>query len=182
MGGCLCTLIITQWISIPLWVVTLCAGSIMFTYDLIFDISSYVRRGGKQSIRHGPGEERSLLPAKSVEDSISANPEPSSEVGEEIDYYNMNFGKLRLLFDRMPWRILPFVVCMFIIVEGLVHTGWVGVFAKALASIINSSTGAGIAVIGFLSIVTCSLINNQPMTILFTQILQHHNFTASDER
>ncbi|KAK3823030.1 MAG: arsenical pump membrane protein-domain-containing protein [Benniella sp.] len=79
---------------------------------------------------------------------------------------------------RMPWAIVPFTFSMFIIVEGLSHSGWIAIFATWATRLIPNYVAATYA-IGFLSVVLCNLFNNVPMTILVARILQHPNFVNS---
>jgi Na+/H+ antiporter NhaD/arsenite permease-like protein len=79
---------------------------------------------------------------------------------------------------RMPWKILPFALGMFILVEALSDLGWTAIFATALARITPNYVSAVFAVT-FISLLSCQLLNNLPMTILFTRIMQHPNFTLA---
>ncbi|KAF9149854.1 hypothetical protein BG015_008331 [Linnemannia schmuckeri] len=67
---------------------------------------------------------------------------------------------------RMPWSILPFTLSMFIMVEGLSHSGWIAIFATWATRLVPSYIAATYA-IGFVSVLLCNLFNNVPMTILF---------------
>ncbi|KAF9931425.1 hypothetical protein FBU30_010263 [Linnemannia zychae] len=79
---------------------------------------------------------------------------------------------------RMPWAILPFTFSMFIMVEGLSHSGWIAIFATWATRLVPNYIAATY-VIGFISVVLCNLFNNVPMTILVARILQHPNFASS---
>jgi len=84
---------------------------------------------------------------------------------------------------RLPWRIIPFVLSVFIIVEALTVAGWTNEIAMGLAQAIgpdNSDASAPNAsfLFGSLGSFACNVLNNQPMTILFTRVLQS-NFTVS---
>ncbi|KAI7853115.1 citrate transporter-domain-containing protein [Circinella umbellata] len=77
---------------------------------------------------------------------------------------------------RMPWKILPFALSMFILVEALSEVGWIGICATAMVSVAhNNYVATAFGVMG-ISLLACQLLNNLPMTILFTRILQHPNF------
>jgi len=80
---------------------------------------------------------------------------------------------------RMPWKILPFILGMFIIVEALVETGWITGLSDAFQGLYSNLLIAIIS-ITFLSALSCNLMNNQPMTILFTQILLYDSFSLSE--
>lgn len=79
---------------------------------------------------------------------------------------------------RMPWSILPFTLSMFIMVEGLSHSGWIAIFATWATHLVPNYIAATYA-IGFVSVLLCNLFNNVPMTILVARILQHPNFANS---
>jgi arsenical pump membrane protein len=93
---------------------------------------------------------------------------------------------------RMPWKIIPFALGMFIIVAVLKYHGVTGLLAKGISRYINWLGGvssvdnfeslsfwertraifASVFTMTYLSSIACNLLNNQPMTILFTDILQ----------
>ena len=81
---------------------------------------------------------------------------------------------------RMPWKIAPFVTGLFIMVESLSVSGWVDVFASSLSKV-SGDLPTAVLVMGFASSFASNLMNNQPMTILFTRILQSSAFTVTPE-
>lgn len=83
-----------------------------------------------------------------------------------------------LVIKMMPWKIVPFVIGMFTLVEALSESGWISLFATWIAQHSTNLFGA-IFFMGFLSCFAANLINNQPMTILFTQITQNSAFVVS---
>ncbi|KAF9206042.1 hypothetical protein BGZ49_003115 [Haplosporangium sp. Z 27] len=85
---------------------------------------------------------------------------------------------LHAIAIRMPWAILPFTFCMFIMVEGLSDSGWIAIFAHWATKIVPNYVAATYA-IGFISVLLCNIFNNVPMTILVARILQHPNFIDS---
>ncbi|OAQ36683.1 hypothetical protein K457DRAFT_147417 [Linnemannia elongata AG-77] len=85
---------------------------------------------------------------------------------------------LHAIAIRMPWAILPFTFSMFIMVEGLSHSGWIAIFAKWATKLVPNYVAATYA-IGFVSVLLCNIFNNVPMTILVARILQHPNFVDS---
>ncbi|KAL7309715.1 hypothetical protein PS15m_010562 [Mucor circinelloides] len=91
-------------------------------------------------------------------------------------WFGSRFPTLKAVFMRMPWSILPFSLGMFILIEALAQEGWVGIFATAMAVFAKNYVTAVLGMV-FVSILACQLLNNLPMTILFTQIIQHPNFT-----
>jgi len=83
--------------------------------------------------------------------------------------------RLHLIAERMPWKIIPFLLCSFIMVEGLVVTGATDV-AAAFFSSLSSNIFASVISMGFLSSLAANLVNNQPMTVLFTKITESSQF------
>ncbi|KAI8642964.1 arsenical pump membrane protein-domain-containing protein [Parasitella parasitica] len=99
-----------------------------------------------------------------------------SPVYHAYRWFGSRFPTLKSVFLRMPWSILPFSLGMFILIEALAQEGWVGIFATAMAVFAKNYATAVLGMV-FVSILACQLLNNLPMTILFTQIIQHPNFT-----
>ena len=135
--------------SIPSYLICLAFGMIFIIYDLVMDVAPLLPQCWDLSMIAILREKRVIMVA-----------------------------------IRMPWKIIPFVFGMFVMVELLNSYGFVTLIASALTDIINSvsvSSGTpGISfisilttcfVISFLSTLACNVLNNQPMTILFTKIL-----------
>jgi len=77
-----------------------------------------------------------------------------------------------------PWAVMPFVYGMFTLVSGLASAGWIAKLAQAILNVIPADEGNSahaIAVSTFLmatiSFVLCTLIDNQPASILLSQVL-----------
>ena len=79
----------------------------------------------------------------------------------------------------MPWKVAPFAIGYFIIVEDLSRAGWISLFAEGLSKLATELLPATL-IMGFLSSLAANLINNQPMTILFTRILENASFVAPE--
>ncbi|CAG8728308.1 12517_t:CDS:2, partial [Dentiscutata heterogama] len=77
---------------------------------------------------------------------------------------------------RMPGNLLPFTLGMFILVEALSTLGWISIFASAI-SVLTPSYPVAVISIAIISIILCNLLNNLPMTVLLSRILQNENFT-----
>ncbi len=69
-------------------------------------------------------------------------------------------------FKRLPWTLLPFVLSMFIIVLSLKHTGVTNILTDILAN------GNHVFVYGIVSTVMCNFINNIPISVLFSEIIE----------
>ncbi len=79
---------------------------------------------------------------------------------------------------RMPWKIVPFVTSMFIMVESLLAAGYIQIFASNLNALASNAVSASFGMT-FMSSAAANLISNQPMTILITEILQNPSFAVS---
>ncbi|KAL6055252.1 Arsenic transporter [Balamuthia mandrillaris] len=88
------------------------------------------------------------------------------------------FPTVCLCLERMPWKIAPFMLSMFILVDGLNIHGWIGVLADGLHPLL-SGAGYGVFAMGFISAICCNIFNNQPMSILFVKILQQSDLSES---
>ncbi|MBN1216957.1 MAG: hypothetical protein JXA99_16160 [Candidatus Lokiarchaeota archaeon] len=89
-----------------------------------------------------------------------------------------NFTRSKKILNLVPWKILPFIIGMFIIVETLVEYKWIDSLAVILSKL-NIYLLISIIFFTFISALMCNLMNNQPMTIFFTQILLNESFTIS---
>jgi len=83
-----------------------------------------------------------------------------------------------IIGSRMPWKIIPFVIGLFTIIEALVSTGWTDFFAAHL-SVITTSLFATVIGVLFLSSIVANVMNNHPMTIFFVRIFQSPAFNVS---
>jgi Na+/H+ antiporter NhaD/arsenite permease-like protein len=119
--------------------------------------------------------------------SIAADNNQSTETEDTAHQsWTKRFGRkfqqksplLHAIAIRMPWAILPFTFSMFIMVEGLSHSGWIAIFANWATKLVPNYVAATYA-IGFISVLLCNIFNNVPMTILVARILQHPNFVNS---
>jgi hypothetical protein len=72
---------------------------------------------------------------------------------------------------QQPWEVVPFVLGMFVMVEGLAATGWLELAGRGLAAASRGSLGAALFSVGGVSLLLGNLMNNQPMTILMTRVL-----------
>lgn len=89
-----------------------------------------------------------------------------------------NHSSIFVIGSRVPWKTIPFVIGLFIIIENLVSTGWTDLFASHLSII---STSLLMTVLGtiFLSSFVANVMNNHPMTIFFVRTFQSPSFNVS---
>ncbi|MBC7219627.1 MAG: hypothetical protein H5T49_05825 [Hadesarchaea archaeon] len=87
-------------------------------------------------------------------------------------------SSISTIVSRVPWKTIPFVLGLFIIVEDLVSKGW----TDFLATQLSSTTGSIFAIVlgfMFLTALAASFMNNRPMTIFFVRIFQSSSFSVS---
>jgi Na+/H+ antiporter NhaD/arsenite permease-like protein len=77
---------------------------------------------------------------------------------------------------HLPWEVVPFVLGMFILVEGLAGMGWLDLLGKSLGYVANLHLALALVVMGSVSIVLSNVMNNQPMTILMTKVMMGKGF------
>ncbi len=80
--------------------------------------------------------------------------------------------------SRVPWKIVPFLIGLFIIVESLASAGWTDLFASQLSKLSGSLI---VMIFGMclLSSLAASVMNNHPMTIFFVRVLQSPSFAST---
>ncbi|CAO3612105.1 unnamed protein product [Cunninghamella echinulata] len=80
------------------------------------------------------------------------------------------------VIQRLPWTVLPFSLGMFVLVEILVHVGWIDVFAELFIIFTYNYITAVLGMFA-ITILLCQFLNNLPTTILLTRIIQSPFFT-----
>jgi arsenical pump membrane protein len=164
--------------KIPIWIITIIGCVIMIGKDLFFDFR--IRR--RAQFLSPPNEDINSIQMDTVNDNDS-----SIIQLEGIEVYMPEEKKtektpkiptpvLPIVISRLPWKVAPFVIGVFIIVETMSITGLTGWMAKAFSLIVGSSDShasifASIFIAAFTSAIACNIVNNQPMTIMYTNVL-----------
>jgi len=86
--------------------------------------------------------------------------------------------RLHLIAERMPWKIIPFLACVFVMIESLSVIGFTDLLAAFISLISPTIMTASISM-GFVSSLAANVINNQPMTVLFTRVMESPSFTVA---
>jgi len=151
LASCLGFLTVAPIFGLDMGIICFVFMLIMMGKDLVYDYK--VKKRGETKFK--------------VETSGSANPKDQHE------------SSILTAAKRMPWKIMPFVFGMFIMVEILGSAGWISAFSTAIAGVESQmGTFASIFFMCFVSSLTCNIMNNQPMTILFTRMLQDPAFVV----
>lgn len=68
------------------------------------------------------------------------------------------FPTVAAVLTHLPWKLIPFALCMFVLVQALVTKGWVPVFAYGWNHWVNATGVVGaIGGMGFLAVVLCNV-------------------------
>jgi len=145
----LCTLFLSPFLGLEMWTVALLFATALFVYDAGIAFDEYYKDHLQyyRVFKHYVHRQQTKI-------------------------YEF---RLHLIADRMPWKIIPFLVCSFIMVESLVVSGITDMMAKFISMLSFNIFSATLSM-GFLSAFAANLVNNQPMTVLFTKITESSQF------
>ncbi|KII85916.1 hypothetical protein PLICRDRAFT_115357 [Plicaturopsis crispa FD-325 SS-3] len=74
---------------------------------------------------------------------------------------------------RLPFALIPFAFSQFILIEGLVHQGWIEVFARWLAIASKGELFSTVWLVGVLGVILCNISGtNIGATILLTKVVR----------
>ncbi|KAJ2159491.1 hypothetical protein GGF46_002987 [Coemansia sp. RSA 552] len=206
--SCLVALSVSSFFGVAVWIVTLPFGVAMLVVDAVADLSM-TRNSTHPSVvvlpappvhTLGSAEAIQMQPcgsADSVPTTIVAasTPEDHTGVGEPFEdrftraiqrtnhrcrsVMELRVPTIYAVFQRLPYGIIPFALGMFIIVESLSSQGWTPRLAWALVRICTT-TASAVFVVGIITALSCNILNNLPMSILFSRALQHPIFAQVD--
>ncbi|KAL1959056.1 hypothetical protein VTO42DRAFT_3297 [Malbranchea cinnamomea] len=102
---------------------------------------------------------------------------PTTLVSLVADAYRWSqetFPTVTAVFAHLPFALVPFSFCMFVLVQALVTKGWVAVFAHGWNHWVEKTGTVGsIAGMGFLSVILCNFAGtNIGTTILLSRVIQ----------
>ncbi|MCX8171629.1 MAG: hypothetical protein N3E47_06665, partial [Candidatus Bathyarchaeota archaeon] len=78
-------------------------------------------------------------------------------------------SRVKIVLHRMPWKIAPFLIGLFIIVEAMAFSGWTNMLATQLSQIISREEYLGIFELSLISALGASVMNNHVMTVFFVK-------------
>lgn len=88
---------------------------------------------------------------------------------------------LKESIKRLPYNLIPFILSMFIIVSSLAKCGVINTLAEELDKLANSSNTA-ILTYGISSFLSCNILNNIPMSVMFEKIITSSNMLFIEEK
>ena len=140
---CIILLSISVYIDVDMWIISAIFAGIAFLIDFTRFIKAKVK-GLTQNLIFDKCFSQSSIPT--------------------------GYPELRITIKRLPYKIFSFTLSFFIFVEGLQYYG----FTTMLASFFAKFVGGPIQNALFMAIssmIFANLMNNQPMTVLFTEVL-----------
>lgn len=95
-------------------------------------------------------------------------------LGDAFWWFQGTFPAVAAVLTHLPWALIPFAFCMFVLVQALVTKGWVPVFAYGWDHWVNKTGVIGaVGGMGFLSVVLCNFAGtNIGTTILLCRVIQ----------
>lgn len=92
-----------------------------------------------------------------------------------IVYYILRKEKVLIKsLMRIPWNLIPFILSMFVIVSTLTKFGVINNVSEILDSYCINSEST-IAIYGLTSFLSCNILNNIPMSVMFERIITFSN-------
>lgn len=152
--GMLICLLLAEKIGIPLWKITLITALLSFVNNTVFGLY-YLLKGHKLT--------RGQL-----------------EVGKIV--YGLKTDKIQMwvAFRRVPWKILPFVAAIFVLVQAFYELEIINKVATLYSQVATSPLKT-VFFSGFGSLFLANIINNQPMSIFLSRIFTSANLLLSDK-
>lgn len=143
-----------SFISVPIWYLGLAFGGVMLAKDLLLDACSAPIR---LRAREAPWRSR----------------------------FCAQFPTSIKCVRRLPPDLIPFMLGMFVLVEALRAQGLLQYVANGLTAAlapVDFNAFATVFLFGTLSTLACSVLNNQPMSILFSALVQLSGLPPSAKR
>ncbi len=147
-------LVLSGQMHIPIWIITSVFCLIFIVEDLCFSFYYYINERGKSNAQIQKAQDVYQIPK------------------EKNEFW--------LAIKRMPWKILPFIITFFVVIEAFSNFGVVDELAYFISSH-STSLISSIGLTGGLSFILANLINNQPMTIFFTHIFVNDGFLLAGQ-
>jgi arsenical pump membrane protein len=160
---CLVMMIFSSQLGLELHVITTIFAAIYLSREVLAVVYGKFKGGSSK----GKFEFSDTNPAENIEGVDSAADSVSIHANHQKTFRDIYHD-----IGGLPWSIIPFVISMFILVEGLDYTGSVDSAALWLRSIAqNANADVAMYVMWIVALILGNILDNQPMTILMTKIL-----------
>lgn len=156
----LCLMFGLSFIDVPVWVLGLAFGGACLLKDIILDILTWP-----------PAEQH--------------DQDAASRARQCFQWISIRFPTLVACVKRLPPDLIPFMLGMFVLVEGLKQVQLLSYASSALTTMMAIVHFNAFAIVLFVAVVSallCSLMNNLPMTILCSTIIQQSSMPSDARR
>ncbi|KAJ3060218.1 hypothetical protein HDU98_003782, partial [Podochytrium sp. JEL0797] len=186
LGTCLVLLMTVPLFveNLSVWILTLPFAVIVLVKSVISDLCGTNSQETQSTTRHVPPEPKPNDADSAQEPQnqshlllIEEPPSPPQTTLSKIRSIPSQLPHTSAILSRIPYPLIPFTLGMFILVESLTTLNWTPLLATCLSYMCPSSIATFFA-IATTTTLACNLLNNLPMTILFTRALLHPNFMA----
>ncbi|KAJ7644264.1 hypothetical protein FB45DRAFT_737437 [Roridomyces roridus] len=200
LGSCLVVIIVVSFFQVDVWKISLPFAVAKFLYDVAWDHYRFVHKipmlgdgpRSKRSEQEDPGVVVEEVAMQQLKRRTSAG-EPGAEGAPSVVSSpprkslaaNLSSKRAKLAahyptfftaLPRLPFALVPFAFCQFILIEGLAHQGWIDVFASWLRHATHhnpSDPNATIWIVGLLGVILCNISGtNIGATILLTKVIR----------
>jgi Na+/H+ antiporter NhaD/arsenite permease-like protein len=135
----------------------------------------------KEKLLKGSGEGGEIVRSDSVLPGVEGSSLNINDIPKSNVFGDLSPPSIKKSLMSLPYRIVPFVFGMFVLVEGLYESGWIDAMADILIASIPTGSGplsvfASAFLLTGVTILLCNLINNQPATILLTRVIIAEKF------
>ncbi|KAF1851413.1 uncharacterized protein K460DRAFT_275067 [Cucurbitaria berberidis CBS 394.84] len=155
--------------------------------------STTAMRSGKRGENDQEVVEKEQTPREPEKLESNSKTEPTTLASLIADTYawaQATFPTTMTVFNHLPFTLVPFAFCMFVMVQALVTKGWVPVFAHGWDHWVEKTGTIGaIGGMGFISVILCNFAGtNIGTTILLSRVIQawqeihRRNGTAISDR
>lgn len=210
MIGVMGLLVAASYSEQPVWYFTLPFAVISLAYDLIYDyrvsgkpqiqrIPSFLDAAMQVSPSNSmPGTEIPASDIQLTEANGSDQPHEEAPVKKRreshalatvpgishvvslYEKFKARFPVTAEVLERQPWKVIPFVLSMFVIVQAFDSKEIVIFLAENITHVCTTQVATAFF-FTFVSSLACNVLNNQPMTILFVRIILSDSFKVDDK-
>lgn len=85
--------------------------------------------------------------------------------------FNSKRFQTKSTLKKMPWAIIPFILCLFVLVEAIELTGLTQEIGNFFRSVSSDSKTLYTFLFGYLSAISANFLNNIPMSVAFVPII-----------
>jgi Na+/H+ antiporter NhaD/arsenite permease-like protein len=176
----LLALVVTSFYGVDVWITSVPCGLLMLGFDCCRDWFQQSQGFANQKQKDSEIElvdidviRTSAAPELQTSHSSDKLRSRIPQLDAMQNSFKQKFPKVSHVFCHLPWALLPFCVSQFILVEMLVHDGWIATFASFFDPMCTWDMFPRTVVFGFISILCCNICGtNIGSTLLLVKILQ----------